>query len=382
MTKYRGGVIGLGWMGMLYDLAARIDDYFDIDDVDRPTPELNIHRKFHYHEHPGNEGTPSTYAEALWDRPEVDLVAGADRDQKRLKSFKERYGAEALYTDAEEMLKKENLDILAICTNTKGRADLTCLAVECGVKGIMTEKPMAHTLEEADRMVKACADAGVPLCCGAITTTHPSFGRAKELVTSGAIGEVVSIETSGPTSQHQNWSYFVESAPTWVIGVGDPVRRGPRIDEFGIEAGVPGGPENSNEFGGEGMMVTVDGLVVHFRKGAFPVRVHGTAGEIVHCQYPTGWRLWKDVETPGGGRRVEMPWPEPQMVGPYGAVYGFADIFDCLKGKLDEPKNSGRRVAVALEVEIALKQSSAQGSVRVDLPLEDRSPGLNYEWFR
>ena len=70
------------------------------------------------------------------------------------------------------------------------------------------------------------------------------------------------------------------------------------------------------------------------------------------------------------------------MVGPYGAVYGFADIFDCLKGKLDEPKNSGRRVAVALEVEIALKQSSAQGSVRVDLPLEDRSPGLNYEWFR
>ena len=141
---------------------------------------------------------PSTYAEALWDRPEVDLVAGADRDQKRLKSFKERYGAEALYTDAEEMLKKENLDILAICTNTKGRADLTCLAVECGVKGIMTEKPMAHTLEEADRMVKACANAGVPLCCGAITTTHPSFGRAKELVTSGAIGEVVSIETSGP----------------------------------------------------------------------------------------------------------------------------------------------------------------------------------------
>ena len=55
---------------------------------------------------------------------------------------------------------------------------------------------------------------------------------------------------------------------------------------------------------------------------------------------------------------------------------------DCLDGKLDEPKNSGRRVAVALEVEIALKVSSANGGRRVDLPLEDRSLGLNYEWWR
>ena len=33
----------------------------------------------------------------------------------------------------------------------KHRADLTCLAVACGAKGIFTEKPMAHTLEEAGR---------------------------------------------------------------------------------------------------------------------------------------------------------------------------------------------------------------------------------------
>ncbi len=43
MAKYRGGVIGLGWMGLLYDLADRIPDRFNVDDVDRPTPELDIH---------------------------------------------------------------------------------------------------------------------------------------------------------------------------------------------------------------------------------------------------------------------------------------------------------------------------------------------------
>ena len=77
-----------------------------------------------------------------------------------------------------------------------------------------------------------------------------------------------------------------------------------------------------------------------------------------------------------------MPWPAPQFVPPYGAVYSLADVVDCMEGRLDEPKNSGRRVAAALEVEIALKLSSRKGGARVDLPLADRSLGLNYDWFR
>ncbi len=293
------------------------------------------------------------------------MSAAAERDRKRLKVFSERYGIDALYEDAEEMLRQEKPDIVAVATNTKHRADLTCLAAECGAKGIFTEKPMAHTLEEADRMVKTCAETGTALNCGAITTTHPSFGRAVELVRSGAIGELVSIEAAGAGTQHQNWSLFVESAPAWVVGVGDAPRR---------ESG-------SDEFAGQGMMVTEDGLVVHYRKGAPGVRLSGSAGEMVF-DYLEAWGLWQDVEVDGSNGRVQMPWPKPQFVPPYGGVYSLNDVIDCMEGRLDEPKNSGRRVAVALEVEIALKQSSAQGSARVDLPLADRSLGLNYDWFR
>lgn len=368
MAQYSAAVIGLGWMGMLYDLAKRIPDRFGIDDVSRPTPSLDIHRQFYHHDHPGDEGLPTSYAEALWNRPEVNLVAGADRDRKRLQAFSERYGIKAVYTDAAEMLRQERPDIVAVCTNTKYRADLTCLAVEYGAKGILTEKPMAHTLEEADRMVRACAEAGVPLCCGAITTTHPSFARAKELVQNEAIGQLVSIEASGPCAQHQNWSYFLNDAPAWVVGTGDTPRR---------ESG-------SDEFAGQGMVVTHDGLVVHFRHGAPGVRLSGTTGEMTF-DFSVGWRLWREVEIQGvtsGKCRVEVSWPEPQFVPPYGAVYCLADVMDCLAGKLDEPKNSGRRVAIALEVEVALKQSSAQGGMRVDLPLTDRSLGLHYDWFR
>ena len=214
-------------------------------------------------------------------------------------------------------------------------------------------------------MVRVCADAGVPLSCDATPTTHPSFGTAKELVTTGAIGDVESMETPAPTSQRQGWSYFLEAAPAWVIGTGDQERH---------EGG-------SDEFMGQGIMVAQDGVVVHFRAGAPKLRISGTRGEIVHLFPREGWELWQVVETPQGTGRVQMPWPGPQ-IGRYGAIYSVADVIDCIEGRLVEPKNSGRRVAVAFEVEVALKKSSEEGGVRVDLPLTDRSLGVNFDWFR
>lgn len=367
MRTYRAAVIGLGWMGMLYDIAERSSGpRYRLEDTDRPLPEVDVHRRFHHHDHPGEEGQPITYCEAMWDRPEVDLIAAADRDAKRLEVFTRRYGIESTYTAAAEMLAKEKPEIVAVTTNVAGRADLTCQAVDCGALAVMTEKPMVHRLEEADRMVQRCAAAGVPLCAGQISTIHPSFDRARRLLDDGAIGDLLSIETPSPCSQHQNWSMFLDAPIAWVAGTGDRPRR---------ESG-------SDEFVGSGIAVARDGLVIHFRCGAMDagVRLTGTAGEMLF-RPKEGWRLWQDLATLAGRRRVPVPWPAPQFHA-YGPAYCLADLLDCLAGKRREPKNSGRHVATALEVEIALKLSSERGGQKVDLPVPDRSLGLNYDWFR
>jgi hypothetical protein len=363
---YRGAIIGLGWMGMLYDLAQRMGQWH-VDDVDRPTPELDVHRRFPYHErHQPRSNLPTSYAEALADRPDIELVAAAERDRKRLAAFQARYDVEALYTDARQMLETERPEIVAIASNTKGRAELTCLAVDCGAKGIITEKPIANTLDEADRMVSVCAAAGVPLVCGAISVNHPSFAVARDIVADGTIGDLLSIE-GVPFAQHQNWAYFLDSQPAWVIGTADEPAR---------ESG-------SAEFRGDGMMVTDSGLVVHFRKGSPAVRLTGTTGEILHAGNYAPWCLYKDVDSTAGVSRIEWPWPGVQLSQSGGAsIDGLNDVMECLAGRLDEPKNSGRRVAMALEVEIALKRSAAQGGQRVDLPLVDRAAGLEYDWHR
>ena len=130
-------------------------------------------------------------------------------------------------------------------------------------------------------------------------------------------------------------------------------------------------------------MATGSGLVVQFRKGAPFVRLTGSEGEILH-QDPYGrWRLFRKRQAGGAPRAVEMPWPEPQqdVVG-VGTIFGLADVIDCIEGRMEEPKNSGRRVARAIEVEVGLKLSAARGGERVDLPLEDRTLGLEYDWHR
>ena len=72
----------------------------------------------------------------------------------------------------------------------------------------------------------------------------------------------------------------------------------------------------------------------------------------------------------------------PQFLSGMRTVYCLDDLIACMEGRLDEPKNSGRRVAVALEVELGLKRSAARGGERVELPLADRSLALTYDWFR
>ena len=95
MAKYRGGVIGLGWTGMLYDMAARpspaiAQPRFDLLDTNRPTPTLDTGRKFPLHEMHTGDGMPTSYAEAMADRPDVDLVAAKSSDSQTPTEIDER----------------------------------------------------------------------------------------------------------------------------------------------------------------------------------------------------------------------------------------------------------------------------------------------------
>lgn len=89
---------------------------------------------------------------------DVKVVAACEINKERLAAFSAANPDVRGYTDAGVLLEREHIDILSIVTNTPSHRDLTVAAVEAGVRAIMCEKPMAHSLAAAREMIDICAE--------------------------------------------------------------------------------------------------------------------------------------------------------------------------------------------------------------------------------
>jgi predicted dehydrogenase len=119
----------------------------------------------------------------------LEITAASDIDQFRLKEFSKLYNVKNIYIDYKEMLRKEKLDIVSICTWPPLHCEMTERAAEEGVGGIICEKPMALSLAEADRMLSACRKSGTKLAVGHMRRFLNMYIKAKNLFDSEAIGE-------------------------------------------------------------------------------------------------------------------------------------------------------------------------------------------------
>lgn len=116
----------------------------------------------------------------------AELVAICDTNEERLKEFA-REGV-ASYTDLGEMLKAD-VDVVSICTPSGIHADLTIQVAEAK-KHVIVEKPMALTLEDADRMIDACEKNGVKLAVVHPNRFRPAVVELRRQLDRGAFGKI------------------------------------------------------------------------------------------------------------------------------------------------------------------------------------------------
>jgi len=90
----------------------------------------------------------------------AEVIGVATRTAEHGKLAAEKFGAEAWYTDYRELLKRDDLDAVSICTPNYLHAQQAIAAAKAG-KHILCEKPLAMTLEEVDGMIKAAHEANV-----------------------------------------------------------------------------------------------------------------------------------------------------------------------------------------------------------------------------
>jgi predicted dehydrogenase len=131
----------------------------------------------------------------------IDVVAVADADEAGLAAAVERTGAKRAYRDYREMLRKEKPDLVSIGPRWMDqRVEMVTAAAEAGCH-IYMEKPFARDLMEADKMVEAVARAKVKVQLAHQMRCSPFVLRARELVSSGAIGTIQEIRGRGKEDQ-------------------------------------------------------------------------------------------------------------------------------------------------------------------------------------
>ncbi|HIA67932.1 TPA: Gfo/Idh/MocA family oxidoreductase, partial [Candidatus Poribacteria bacterium] len=125
--------------------------------------------------------------------PRTEVTVISDIDADRLQAYGEQYGIEKAYTDYIEMLETEDLDIVSVCTRPKFHAPLVIESAKRGVRGILSEKPMAENLGQAREMVDVSQGNNVKLAIGHQLRFNSPYVLAKELIENGEIGEIFRV---------------------------------------------------------------------------------------------------------------------------------------------------------------------------------------------
>jgi D-apiose dehydrogenase len=117
----------------------------------------------------------------------VELVAVYNRTVARAEKIAAKFGVPQIYGDPEDLLKNEQIDFMDIITEVDGHAPLVELAARNQMP-VICQKPMAPDLATAERMVRMCNEAGVPLFIHENWRWQTPIRALSEVLNSGVIG--------------------------------------------------------------------------------------------------------------------------------------------------------------------------------------------------
>lgn len=156
--------------------------------------------------------------------PDVQIVAMADLIPGKCQAFCERrkvdYSSIHFYTSHKEMLEKEELDAVSICTYNATHAECAIDALKAGVH-VLLEKPFTVTLDEAVAVMKAEKESGKLLTIGFQPRMDPNMQQIKKIVESGELGEIYYIQTGGGRRRGIPNSTFIEKDTAGIGALGD-----------------------------------------------------------------------------------------------------------------------------------------------------------------
>ncbi len=171
----RGGAVTAAAMTGLAAMGAMAAD-------DKPEAKLRVAVMSKWHPHANG------YAKTLAGMPDVKITAVWDEDAKRGENWARQLKA-PFVADYQEVMKRADVDGVMITAPSSMHADIMVAAAKAG-KHIFTEKVLALTVDDCNRVAEAVKAANVKFCISFPFRTKPETLYAKKVVEEGLIGQV------------------------------------------------------------------------------------------------------------------------------------------------------------------------------------------------
>jgi predicted dehydrogenase len=144
-------------------------------------------------------------------RPRMNVLAG--RDAGATQAAARRYGWRHSVTDWHELIERDDVQLVDICTPGDTHAEIAIAALDAG-KHVLCEKPLANTLAEAEAMAAAAARAahnGVRAMVGFNYRRVPAIALARRLINDGRLGRLRHVRAA----YLQDWLADASVPLTW-----------------------------------------------------------------------------------------------------------------------------------------------------------------------
>jgi predicted dehydrogenase len=138
------------------------------------------------------------------DNNNVQLAGFYDLNFARAEELAKKFGGRA-FTSYQELLADPQIDAVSVCTANQSHAEITIAALKAG-KHVLCEKPMATSLNDCEAMVKTASQMGRFLMIDQNQRLAKAHIKAKELLESGLIGDIISFRTTFGHGGPETWS--------------------------------------------------------------------------------------------------------------------------------------------------------------------------------
>jgi len=160
--------------------------------------------------------------------PEVEIVAFCDIIVERAEKAAAEYGVEGarVYKCYKELLEKETLDVVHVCTPNRSHSEISIAAMEAGCH-VMCEKPMAYTAAEAKKMLECAKKTGKKLTIGYQSRYRADSQHLKLMTNDGELGDVYYAKAHAVRRR---------AVPTWGVFLNEYEQGGGPLIDIGTHA--------------------------------------------------------------------------------------------------------------------------------------------------